>query len=114
MEAFDLLIVFTTAGALVGATLVKTLVSSGKGLGLLPDSGRVLLYATLGLSAALVGLALTASPPFLADGFNGQDVLIIVLSVLGVYTSAIGVHETAAKIQRAVTTGTDPSGPDPQ
>lgn len=114
MEAFDLLILFTTAGALVGATLVKILVSAGKGLGLLPDSGRVLLFAVLALSAGLVGLALTANPPFLADGFNGQDVLIIVLSVVGIYTAAIGVHETVSKVQRIATGTTDPTGPDPQ
>lgn len=114
MEAFDLAILFTTAGAVVGAALVKTLISAGKGLGFLPESGRVLMYAALALSAALIGLALTASPAFLADGFDGQDVLIIILSVLGLYTASVGVHETAAKIQRAVTTGTDPSGPDPQ
>lgn len=112
MEAFDLLILFTTSGALVGAAFVKVLVSSGKGLGLLPENGRVLLFTVLALSAGLIGLALTANPPFLADGLDGNDVLLIILSILGVYTSAIGVHETAAKVQRVMSGTTNPTGPD--
>lgn len=112
MEAFDLLILFTTAGALVGASFVKVLVSAAKNLGLLPENGRVLMYVVLLLSAGLIGLALTAQPEFMADGLGGQDVLVIILSILGVYTSAIGVHETAAKIQRVATGTTNPTGPD--
>lgn len=114
MEAFDLVILFTTAGAVVGAALVKTLISAGKGLGILPETGRGLMYAALGLSAGLIALAVAANPPFLADGLDANDVLIILLSVLGLYTSAIGVHETAAKIQRIASGETNPSGPDPQ
>lgn len=111
MESFDLAILFTTAGALVGATLVKTLVSAGKGLGWVPETGRGVMYTVLALSALLIALACWGAD-FIADGLDAQDVLIIMLSILGIYTSAIGINETAAKVQRVMSDGTDPNGPD--
>lgn len=111
MENFDLAILFTTAGALVGAGLIKTLVSSGKALGIVPENGRGVMYAALLLSTALIGLALWGSE-LLADGVQAQDVLIVVMSILGIYTSSIGVHETVTKIQNISSGSTNPSGPD--
>lgn len=113
MEAFDLAILFTAAGALVGAGLVKTLVSAGKTLGLLPETGRGLLYTALALSAALIALALIDND-MLRDGVSGGDVLVIVLAVFNVYAASIGVHETVSKIGRVASGSTDPSGPDTQ
>ena len=117
MDNFELAILLTTAGAAVGATLIKTLVSAGKQLGWLPETGRGLLYATGALAVALMGLAVwdaVSRGELFADGVNAQSVLLVFLSWFGLYTSAVGVHETAAKVQRAVTTGTNPTGPDAQ
>lgn len=112
MDAFDLAILFTAAGALVGAGLVKTLISAAKNMGLLPDHGRGLLYTALALSAALIGLALIDNPLF-DDGVQGGDILIIVLAIFNVYAASVGIHETAAKTQRALAGETNPQGPDP-
>ena len=113
MDAFDLAILFTAAGALVGAGLVKALISAGKSLGIVPETGRGVLLANLLLSTLLIGLALWGGTQF-SDGFDGADVLIIILSILNVYTAAIGVHETIAKGARIVSGDTNPAGPDPQ
>lgn len=112
MEAFDLAILFTAAGALVGAGLIKVIVSAAKSFGL-PETGRAPMLAALALSALLIGLALWDSD-ILSNGLSGADVLLILLSVLNVYAAAIGVHETTAKIQRVASGSTNPAGPDPQ
>lgn len=111
MEAFDLAILFTAAGALVGAGLVKTIISAAKNMGLLPEHGRGVLYAAFGLSAALVLLALFGHE-MLNDGVQGGDILVVILAVLNVYAASVGVHETAAKVEHAVRGTTDPTGPD--
>ena len=111
MDNFELAILLTTAGAAVGATLIKTLVSAGKGLGWLPETGRGLLYAAGVLAILLMGLAVWDSGTF-ADGVTAQEVFVVFLSWFGLYTAAVGVHETAAKVQRAVTGTTNPDGPD--
>lgn len=111
MEGFELAILFTTAGAVVGATLVKVLVSALKSFGLVPEHGRGVLYTAAGLSAALVALALLDAP-WIRDSISGQDILVIVLSWLGIYTASVGVHETVSKVQRITSGTTDPDGPD--
>lgn len=113
MDAFDLAILFTAAGALVGAGLIKTLISLAKSAGLLPEHGRGLLYAAAGLAAGLIVLALLDAP-LLRDGVSGADVLIIVLAWANLYAASIGVHETAAKVQNVLQNKTNPAGPDPQ
>jgi len=110
MESFELAILFTTAGALVGAALIKTVISAAKQFGL-PDHGRAPMVASLVLSAALIGLALWGSE-LIADGINAQDVLVIILSWLGLYTASIGVHESAVKVQRIASGTNNPAGPD--
>jgi hypothetical protein len=110
MEQFELAILFTTAGALVGAALVKSLVSAAKSFGL-PSTGRAPMLAALTLSAGLIGLALWGSD-MLADGLDPEDVLVVILSWLGLYTASVGVHETAVKVERIATGTTNPSGPD--
>lgn len=111
MEAFELAILLTTAGAAVGAGLIKTLISALKGLGLINDFGRAPLYAAMIAAAGLMALAVWDST-LLTDGASGQDVFIIFLSWLGLYTSAVGIHETAVKAQRIVQGTTNPTGPD--
>lgn len=111
MENFELAILFTTAGALVGAGLIKTLVSAAKSMGILPEHGRTLLVASAALAAALIGLALI-DLPLLRDGVSGQDVLVIIMSWLGLYTASVGVHETAVKVQNVIQGTTNPTGPD--
>ena len=111
MENFELAILLTTAGAAVGATLIKTVVSAGKQLGWLPEHGRGLLYASGVLAIVLMGLAVWDAETF-ADGVNAQEVLTVFLAWFGLYTASVGVHETAAKVQRAVSGTTNPTGPD--
>ena len=111
MENFELAILLTTAGAAVGATLIKTLVSAAKQLGWLPEHGRALLYASGVLAVLLMGLAVWDAAIF-ADGVDAQEVFVVFLAWFGLYTSAVGVHETAAKVQRAVSGTTNPQGPD--
>jgi hypothetical protein len=110
MEQFELAILFTTAGALIGAGLVKALVSAMKSFGL-PSTGRAPMLAALTLSAGLIGLALWGSD-IPADGINAQEVLVVILSWLGLYTASVGVHETAVKVERIATGTTNPTGPD--
>jgi len=110
MDSFELAILFTTAGAVVGAGLVKTLVSAAKPFGL-ADTGRAPMLAALALSIVLIGLA-TWDEGFLSDGVNAGEVLKIALATLGVYTASIGVHETAVKVQRIASGTTNPTGPD--
>lgn len=111
MEGFELAILFTTAGAFVGASLLKIIVSAGKNAGLIPEHGRGILYVTAVLAAGLIVLALLDAD-FIRDGLSGQDILTIILAWLGIYTSAVGVHETAAKVQNIVQGTTNPVGPD--
>ena len=113
MDNFELAILLTTAGAAVGATLIKTIVSAGKQFGWLPETGRGLLYAAAVMALVLMGLAVWDAETF-SDGVNAQEVLTVFLSWFGLYTASVGVHETVAKVQRAVTTGTNPTGQDPQ
>jgi len=110
MEAFDLAILFTAAGALVGAGLVKVLVSAAKSFGF-PSTGRAVMGLALALSAGLIALALIDND-LLNDGISGADVLLIVLSIFNVYAAAIGVHETAVKVQNIAQGTTNPDGPD--
>lgn len=111
MEPFDLAILFTAAGALVGAGLVKVLISAAKGMGILPAHGRTLLVAALVLAAGLVGIALIDNPLF-EDGLQGGDILVIILAVFNIYAASVGIHETAAKVENIVAGTTNPVGPD--
>ena len=111
MEDFQLSILLTTAGAAVGAGLIKTLISALKGLGLINDFGRAPLYAAMIAAAGLMALAVWDSS-LLHDGVDAADVFVIFLSWIGLYTAAVGVHETAVKAQRIVQGTTNPSGPD--
>lgn len=108
--SFELAILFTTAGAAVGAGLIKTIVSAAKSFGL-PDHGRAPMIAVLVLAAFLIGLATWDSALF-DDGVSGQDVLIVVLATVGLYTASIGVHETVVKAERIVSGTTNTTGPD--
>ena len=111
MEAFDLAILFTTAGAVPGGALVKVILSAGKNLGIVPQTGRGILYANAAVSALLIaGAAL--SVPWLSDGVTPNEVLQVVLAWIGVGGLAIGVHEVAAKTQRVLQGNTNPAGPD--
>ena len=110
MESFDLAILFTAAGALVGAGLIKVIVSAAKGFGY-PSTGRAVMVLALVLSTGLIALALLDND-LLADGVDGADILLIVLSILNVYAAAIGVHETTVKIGNIAGGTTNPSGPD--
>ena len=111
MDNFELAILLTTAGAAVGATLIKTLVSAAKQLGWLPEHGRGLLYASGVLAIVLMALAVWDAETF-SDGVNAQEVLTVFLSWFGLYTASVGVHETVAKVQRVVGDRTNPQGPD--
>ena len=111
MEGFELAILFTAAGAVVGAGLIKVLVSAIKSWGLLPEHGRGVLVAVALLALLLVGLA-TLDAAFIQDGISAQDVLIVVLAWANLYTASIGVHETAVKAQNIVQGTTNPAGPD--
>ena len=111
MEAFELAILFTAAGALVGAGVVKAIASVIKSFGFLPEHGRIWLVATAILAAGLIGLALL-DIEWLGGDDLGQDILVIILAWLNIYTSAVGVHETAVKVQDVVSGNTNPSGPD--
>lgn len=111
MEGFDLAILFTTAGAVPGGALVKLILSAGKNLGIVPEHGRGILYANALVSALLiVGAALSA--PWLHDGVNANEVLVVFLAWIGVGGLAIGVHEVAVKTQNVLQGSTNPVGPD--
>lgn len=111
MDGFELAILFTSAGAIVGAGLLKILVSAGKSFGIVPEHGRGVLYATALLAGALIGLA-AWDASWLRDGISGQEVLVVILAWANLYSAAVGVHETAVKVQAVMTGGTNPSGPD--
>ena len=111
MEFFDLAILFTAPGAVVGAALVKTLVSAGKAWGLVPEHGRGTLYAVAVLSAMLIALA-TWGAEFVMDGIAAQDLLMILLAWSALYAASVGVHETAVKVQRIASGTTNPVAPD--
>ena len=111
MEAFELAILFSAAGALVGAGLIKTLVSAGKGWGIVPEHGRGVLFATAILAAILIALA-GLDADWIGGDDIGQDVLVIVLAWVNIYAASIGVHETAIKVQSIVSNSTTPDGPD--
>lgn len=111
MEGFELAILLTTAGAVVGAAFIKTIVSAAKGIGIVPETGRGVLIAVGLCAALLMGLAVWDST-LLTDGVDASDVLLIVLSFLGLYTASIGVHETAVKAQNIIQGTTNPTGPD--
>lgn len=111
MEQFQLIILLTTAGAAVGAVLIKTLVSAAKGIGILPETGRSSMYAAAAIAAVLIALAVFDAP-ILRDGVTGQDVFVIFLSWFGLYAAAVGTHETAVKAQNIVQGTTNPTGPD--
>ena len=111
MENFELAILLTTAGAAVGAALIKTLVSAAKGLGWVPDHGRGIMYAVLAFSVLLIGLAIWDAD-WIADGVTAGEVFLALLSLAGLYTAAIGMHETAVKVQNIAQGTTNPTGPD--
>lgn len=111
MESFQLAILLTTAGATVGAALIKTLVSAGKQLGFVPEYGRGPMYAAAVLAGVLIALAVWDST-LLTDGVDAGDVFLIFLSFFGLYAAAIGIHETAVKVQRIASGTTNSSGPD--
>lgn len=111
MEGFELAILLTTAGAAVGAVLIKTLVSAAKGIGIVPEHGRGVLFAVGLLALLLIGLAVWDST-LLTDGVDAADVLLIFLSFVGLYTASVGIHETAVKAQSIIQGTTNPTGPD--
>lgn len=111
MEGFELAVLFTAAGAVVGAGLIKVLVSAIKSWGLLPEHGRGVLLAVAALAVLLIGLA-AWDAEWIRDGINAQDVLIVILAWANLYTASIGVHETAVKAQNIVQGTTNPTGPD--
>lgn len=111
MEFFTLAILFTTGGALVGAVVVKTLVSILKQMGLLPEHGRGILLAVAAISAVLIGLA-CLDAPFLRDGIAGDDIFLVFLSWLGLHTASVGTHEVITKGQAILSGSTNPVGPD--
>lgn len=112
MDGFELAVLFTAAGAVVGAGLIKILVSAGKSWGIVPEHGRGALIAVALLAVLLIGLA-AWDADWIADGISGQDVLIIILAWANLYTASIGVHETAVKAQNIMQGTTNPGGPDP-
>ena len=111
MEFFDLAVLFTAGGAVVGGGLVKTITSAGKSLGLVPEHGRGVLIAAALASLLLIGLA-GFDAAFMRDGITGQDILTLILAWAAVYTSSVGIHETAVKVENVVRGDTDPAGPD--
>lgn len=111
MESFELAILLTTAGATTGAVLIKTLVSAGKQIGWLPETGRGVLYAAGALALVLIGLAVWDAGWF-SDGVTARDIFLVFLSWFGLYTASVGVHETFSKVQRIASGKTDPAGPD--
>lgn len=111
MEFFTLAILFTAAGAAVGAVVVKSFVSALKAAGVLPEHGRGILYAVALISAVLIGLA-CLDAPFLKDGVAGDDVFLIFLSWLGLHTASVGAHEVITKGQAMISGSTNPQGPD--
>lgn len=111
IESFDLSILFRTEGALVGGAFVKVLVSALKNMGLIPEFGRSSLMAAAAISLLLIGLALWGAP-WISDGINGQEVFTALMAWAGLYAAAVGVHETAAKVQRIMQSETNPHGPD--
>ena len=111
MEDFQLAILLTTAGAAVGAAFIKTIISALKGLGVVPETGRGVLIAVLAASAVLIGLALWDAQTF-ADGIDAGDVFMALLSLVGLYTASVGVHETVVKVQAIASGTTNSSGPD--
>lgn len=113
MDGFELAILLTAAGAATGGVLIKTLISAAKQIGWLPEHGRALLYASGALAVLLMGLAVWDAGTF-SDGVTAQEVLMVFLAWFGLYTAAVGTHETFSKVQRAVSGTTNPIGPDPQ
>ena len=111
MDGFELAILLTAAGAATGGVLIKTLISAGKQIGWLPETGRALLYAAGILAAGLMSLAVWDAGTF-SDGVDPQSILMVLLSWFGLYTAAVGTHETFAKAQRMISGETNPKGPD--
>lgn len=111
MEFFDLAVLFTAAGAVVGGALVKTIVSILKGMGLIPETGRGVMYVVAAVSALFIGLA-GFDASFLRDGISGQDILTLILAWAALYAASVGVHETAVKVQDIVQGTTNEGGPD--
>lgn len=111
MENFQLAILFTAAGATVGAGLVKIVVSALKGFGWVPETGRGVLYAVAAASLLLIILA-AIDADWLRDGISGADVLMLILSYFNLYAASIGVHETAVKVTAIARGTTNPAGPD--
>lgn len=111
MEFFDLAVLFTAGGALVGGGLVKTLTSAGKSLGIVPEHGRGVLIAAAALALLLIGLA-GFDADFMRDGIAGQDILTLILAWAAVYAASVGIHETAVKVENVVRDATNATGPD--
>lgn len=112
-QDFQLSILLTTAGAAVGAGLIKTIVSALKGMGLLPDHGRALLLVAGALAILLMGLAVWDAAIFSdGDGVTAQEIFTVLLATFGLYSASVGVHETAVKVQNIMQGTTNPTGPD--
>lgn len=111
LDGFEIAILFTSAGAIVGAGLLKILISAGKSFGIVPEHGRGILYATALLAGGLIALA-ALDADWVRDGISGQEILIVILAWANLYTASVGVHETAVKVQAVMSKSTDPAGPD--
>lgn len=111
MDSFELAILLTTAGAAVGAALIKTLVSAGKSLGIVPEHGRGILIAVAVLSLVLIGLA-AWDQNIAGEGITAAEVFVLLLSWVGLYAASVGIHESAVKVQAVVQGTTNPAGPD--
>lgn len=109
MEPFPLEIIFTAAGALVGAGVVTAIVELAKKFGVIAETGRAPMLAAAVLSLGLVLLAAWS----LAPGISPESILLGVLSWLNVTTAAIGTHAAVRKTAAVMSGSTNPSGPDP-
>lgn len=108
MEPFPLEIIFTAAGAIVGAGVVTSLVELAKKFGAISEHGRAPMLTAAGLSAGLVGLAAWSA----SVGISPESILLGVLAWLNVTTAAIGTHAAVRKAGAVMSGSTNPSGPD--
>lgn len=110
MEPFPLEIVFTAAGAIVGAGLIASIVELAKRFGVIAEHGRAPMISSAVLAAALVGLAAWSA----GLAFTPESILLGVLAWMNVSTAAIGSHATVRKAHSIATHSTNPAGPDPE
>lgn len=110
MEPFDLAIIFTAAGALIGAALVTAAVELLKRLGILAVHGRAPMLAAAALSAGLVLLGAWS----IGFVLSPENLLLGILAWINVTTAAIGTHATVRKAGAIASGSTNPGGPDPE